>query len=46
MGIASVPTLGFGPGTETQTHGVNDAVATEDLRKAMRFYALFPAALV
>lgn len=46
MGIGSIPTLGFGPGSETQTHRANDLVAIDDLRKAMQFYALFPASLV
>ncbi|MBN2490744.1 MAG: YgeY family selenium metabolism-linked hydrolase [Planctomycetes bacterium] len=46
MGIAGIPTVGFGPGREVQVHAVNDRVAIDELLQALAFYALFPATVV
>jgi putative selenium metabolism hydrolase len=46
MGIAGIPTIGFGPGREQQVHTINDRVAIDELEKCLRFYALFPSGLV
>ena len=43
MGIAGIPTLGFGPAEEEYTHTVDDRVSEFDLEKAILFYALFPS---
>jgi acetylornithine deacetylase/succinyl-diaminopimelate desuccinylase-like protein len=42
MGVAGIPTLGFGPGRETQVHAINDRVAIDELTRCLRFYALYP----
>lgn len=42
-GLLGIPTIGFGPGEKRWIHGYEDRVAVEDLLKAARFYALFPA---
>ena len=39
MGIAGVPTIGFGPGEERHAHTVDDQVRLEDVEKAARVYA-------
>lgn len=42
MGIMGVPTIGFGPGDETDAHSVNERVAIRHLVEAAQFYAVFP----
>ena len=42
MGVAGIPTLGFGPGRETQVHAINDRVAIDELTRCLRFYAIYP----
>lgn len=44
MGVAGIPTFGFGPGREQDTRGVDDRVAIDHLAASARFYALFPHA--
>jgi acetylornithine deacetylase/succinyl-diaminopimelate desuccinylase-like protein len=39
MGIAGVPTIGFGPGDERYAHTVNEQVALNDIARAARGYA-------
>ncbi|MFQ6059486.1 MAG: YgeY family selenium metabolism-linked hydrolase, partial [Anaerolineae bacterium] len=39
MGVASIPTVGFGPGEECFAHTVEDQVRIEDVVKAARVYA-------
>lgn len=39
MGVAGVPTIGFGPGDERYAHTVNEQVALTDIARAARAYA-------
>ena len=39
MGVAGIPTVGFGPGDERHAHTVEDQVRVEDVVKAARVYA-------
>jgi putative selenium metabolism hydrolase len=39
MGIAKVPTIGFGPSEETHQSPVNDHVRVDDMEKTMSFFA-------
>lgn len=39
MGVAGIPTLGFGPGEEWFAHTVDDQVRVEDVIKAAQVYA-------
>ncbi len=39
MGVAGVPTIGFGPGEERYAHTVNEQVALTDVARAARAYA-------
>lgn len=39
MGVAGIPTIGFGPGDERLAHTVEDQVRVEDLVAAARVYA-------
>lgn len=45
MGIADVPTIGFGPSEESYAGPVNDHVRLDDLEKCMAFYATLPGYL-
>jgi len=45
MGIAEVPTIGFGPSEESFSGPVNDHVRTDDLEKSMAVYASLPGSL-
>lgn len=45
MGIAKIPTIGFGPSEESFAGPVNDHVRIDDLEKAMAFYATLPGYL-
>lgn len=45
MGIANVPTIGFGPAEESFAGPVNDHVRIDDLEKTMAFYASLPGYL-
>jgi putative selenium metabolism hydrolase len=42
MGIARIPTIGFGPAEEKHAHSADDQVRVDDLWKSAAFYALFP----
>ena len=42
MGIAGIPSIGFGPGDEIHAHTVLDQVILEDVVQATAFYALLP----
>jgi putative selenium metabolism hydrolase len=45
MGVAGIPTIGFGPGEPDHCHSKNDQVRIEDLVKAQEFYTLLPLAI-
>ncbi|MEM3397164.1 MAG: YgeY family selenium metabolism-linked hydrolase [Thermoplasmata archaeon] len=42
MGIAKIPTIGFGPGREEHSHSIEDQVQIEHLVISTAFYALLP----
>ncbi|MEW5759369.1 MAG: YgeY family selenium metabolism-linked hydrolase, partial [Candidatus Thermoplasmatota archaeon] len=46
MGIARIPTIGFGPGEEKYAHTNEDNVMINELVNASAFYALFPNILL
>ncbi|MGB9636630.1 MAG: YgeY family selenium metabolism-linked hydrolase [Thermoplasmata archaeon] len=46
MGIAGIPTIGFGPGREEHSHSVDDQVPVEHLVKSVAFYAHLPQVLM
>jgi len=39
--VARIPTIGFGPGDETNAHSVNDHVNIDDLIASSKVYAIF-----
>ena len=43
MGKLGIPTIGFGPADEVHAHTVHDQCPTDDLVRAMAWYAAFPA---
>lgn len=45
MGVAQIPTIGFGPGDPQYAHSPLDQVPVVELVKASAFYALLPAIL-
>jgi putative selenium metabolism hydrolase len=45
MGMAKVPTVGFGPSEESYAGPVNDHVRIDDLERTMAFYASLPGYL-
>ncbi|HSI03432.1 MAG TPA: hypothetical protein VLC93_03100, partial [Myxococcota bacterium] len=45
MGMAKVPTIGFGPSEESYSGPINDHVRIDDLEKSMAFYATLPGYL-
>lgn len=45
MGVAGVPSIGFGPGLEELAHTVREHVPVEQVLRATMFYALLPALL-
>ena len=45
MGVANVPTIGFGPSEESFSGPINDHVRVDDLEKTMAFYASLPGFL-
>jgi len=45
MGMAKVPTIGFGPSEESFSGPINDHVRIDDLEKTMSFYATLPGYL-
>lgn len=45
MGIAQIPTIGFGPGREEHSHTVDDQVPVEHLIASTGFYAMLPQML-
>jgi acetylornithine deacetylase/succinyl-diaminopimelate desuccinylase-like protein len=38
MGVAGIPTIGFGPGTEADAHVVDERLSLDVLEKAARGY--------
>jgi acetylornithine deacetylase/succinyl-diaminopimelate desuccinylase-like protein len=38
MGVAGIPTIGFGPGTEADAHVVDEHLSLDVLEKAARGY--------
>lgn len=42
MGIANIPTIGFGPGEEKYAHTTHDQVRIEQLISSCMFYSYFP----
>jgi len=45
MGVAGIPSIGFGPGDEAHAHTVLDQVPLQEVVDATGFYALLPALL-
>lgn len=45
-GRTGIPSLGFGPGDESLCHSTEDKVPISELVDAIKFYALFPFALI
>ena len=45
MGVADVPTIGFGPSEESFSGPINDHCRIDDLEKTMAFYASLPGYL-
>jgi putative selenium metabolism hydrolase len=45
MGVAEVPTIGFGPAEESHSGPINDHVRIDELEKTMSFYATLPGYL-
>ena len=45
MGIAKVPTIGFGPSEESFSGPINDHVRIDDLERTMAFYSSLPGYL-
>ncbi|MFC2011386.1 YgeY family selenium metabolism-linked hydrolase [Chloroflexota bacterium] len=39
--VSGIPTIGFGPGDETNAHSVNDHVSIDDLIESSKVYAIF-----
>lgn len=46
MGQLGIPSIGFGPAREEDTHSVNDRVKIDDLVSSVAFYAALPAAIL
>lgn len=44
-GIAGIPTLGFGPGSEEHPHTTRDQISVPQLLEALKFYACLPRML-
>ncbi len=45
-GLFNIPTIGFGPANERDSHTVNDQIPLAQLAPAMAFYSLFPLVYV
>ncbi len=45
-GLFNIPTIGFGPANEKDSHTVNDQIPLSQLQPAMAFYSLFPQVYV
>jgi len=45
MGVAKIPTIGFGPSEEKYAHSTGDRCPVDHLVKAAAFYAALPRAL-
>ncbi|MBN1640992.1 MAG: YgeY family selenium metabolism-linked hydrolase [Anaerolineae bacterium] len=46
MGIAGVPTVGFGPGEERHAHTANESIHLDDVARAARGYACIAAEIL
>ncbi len=46
MGQLGIPSIGFGPGSETDAHSINDRVKIDDLVKAIAFYTKLPETIL
>ncbi len=46
MGQLGIPSIGFGPAREEDTHSVKDSVKIDDLVTSVAFYAALPAAIL
>lgn len=46
MGQLGIPSIGFGPAREEDTHSIEDQVKIDDLVTSVAFYAALPAALL
>lgn len=46
MGQLGIPSIGFGPAREEDTHSIKDCVKIDDLVTSVAFYAALPAALL
>ncbi len=45
-GLFHIPTIGFGPANEKDSHTVNDQISLAQVQPAMAFYSLFPLVYV
>lgn len=46
MGVAGIPTIGFGPGAESQAHAIDEHVPLEELFQAASVYATLAGKIV
>ena len=46
MGVAGIPTVGMGPGTETQAHTADECIRLADCYTAAQIYAQLAAELL
>ena len=46
MGQLGIPSIGFGPAREEDTHSTNDCVKVDDLVTSVAFYAALPGAML
>ncbi|NLB35632.1 MAG: M20/M25/M40 family metallo-hydrolase, partial [Elusimicrobia bacterium] len=42
-GHLGIPTIGFGPGEESECHTINESIALKDIEKAVEFFTLLPS---
>jgi acetylornithine deacetylase/succinyl-diaminopimelate desuccinylase-like protein len=46
MGVAGIPTIGFGPGDESVAHTADEGIRLEDVFKSASAYALLAVELL